>query len=505
MVDDILLFWHDYRYMPYEKYMAHREVLSLLNPNDVLSIKSGLRVTGDIPADELKRLVYFRGFQVNGTYCSTLQHNLEKSNTTNGAKQKQSTRYSVHGMHEYKGKFNPQIVRGILNILDIHPASVVFDPFCGSGTTLVECSHERINAVGCDINPLAVLISNAKLSALSIPAGELRLCFENILKLYFRTIGNWRIEGGDSKRQKYLQNWFTPDILLQIECLKAAILENTNIWQDIFLALASDLVRDYSLQEPEDLRIRRRYSPMPTQPIIDAFQKKTTQFLHNLEAAQSVVGILDFHNQAYLTDSKTIGNSPQDWSYKPPYDAALTSPPYVTALPYIDTQRLSLVWLDLCDPSEINSTEAKLTGSREFVNGEQKVWAESLINNNQQIPVDVYEYCITLQNAIAKTDGFRRTAMPSLLYRYFSDMQKVFKSVLGVVKENAPFALVVGHNHTTLGGTRFDIDTPDLLKKIAVQCGWLQDESITLQTYQRYGLHMTNAVRAETLLILRKP
>jgi len=48
------------------------------------------------------------------------------------------------------------------------------------------------------------------------------------------------------------------------------------------------------------------------------------------------------------------------------FDIARTSPPYATALPYIDTSRLSLVWLKLTPPSKIKDLEYRLLGSREI-------------------------------------------------------------------------------------------------------------------------------------------
>jgi site-specific DNA-methyltransferase (cytosine-N4-specific) len=73
------------------------------------------------------------------------------------------------------------------------------------------------------------------------------------------------------------------------------------------------------------------------------------------------------------------------------------------------------------------------------------------------------------------------------------------------MQSGAPFALIIGHNRTTLSGKVFDIDTPRLLRIVAESCDWTHDESLPLQTYQRYGIHSDNAIRAETLLILRKP
>ena len=84
-------------------------------------------------------------------------------------------------------------------------------------------------------------------------------------------------------------------------------------------------------------------------------------------------------------------------------------------------------------------------------------------------------------------------------------MKMAFETVIGVMATSAPFALIVGHNKTILSGKEFDINTPSLLKIIAEETGWKHKESTPLQTYQRYGLHSTNAVKAETLLIVEKP
>jgi len=123
--------------------------------------------------------------------------------------------------------------------------------------------------------------------------------------------------------------------------------------------------------------------------------------------------------------------------------------------------------------------------------------------NKAGIPQVQADFCITLQNALTPKDGFRRKAVPTLLYRYFASMQRSFTSIRAAVKLSAPFALIIGHNHTVLGGVRYDINTPVHLASIATHAGWKIDELIELQAYHRYGYHMSNAVAAETLLILR--
>lgn len=504
--NNVFLTWNNYSYFPYEKEFAHREVLSLLAPKMLSQTGNGIKVTGKFSKKSLERLVYFKEYQINGKAEPTLQSLLENSCSTNGGKKRQSTRYSVHGLHEYKGKFNPQVVRGVLNLLGVPESANILDPFSGSGTTLIECAHAKMRAVGWDINPLAIYITNAKLKALSTPAIKLQHTFEVLAEKFNDNSIKIKLSTpSDDKRTEYLWSWFDQRHISKIERLRLLVKENAKDFDETFLALASDLLRDYSLQEPTDLRIRRRFSPYPDVTFWKAFQKKTLQFIDNLAATQELLGVLPLKNHAYLIDSRNLEKSSRLHTPKGGFQAAITSPPYATALPYIDTQRLSLVWLDLISPNEISSLEAKLTGSREFAQEQKTQWKEALLDNANNLPHDIYDYCMKLYRSLSPKDGFRRQSVPSLLYRYLSDMKKAFETVIVTMSPSAPFGLIIGHNKTSLSGKEFDIDTPSLLRKIAEETGWKHKESMLLQTYQRYGLHSANAVKAETLLIVEKP
>lgn len=490
------LIWHPYRYYPYERELAALEIRALLAPASLADTRHGIRIDGVHAREKLERLVYFAGIQDGENWTPTLQSRLERVN--GNVSKRQATRYSVHGLHEYKGKFNPQVVRAILNVLGITPKARVFDPFCGSGTSLVECAHIGMTAIGTDINPLAVFIANAKLAALRTPASRLRDAFATALT---RWKSSAAVRTGGKERLDYLASWFEPSILDLIERLRAAIAQGDPASTPVLLAVASNLLRDYSLQDPQDLRIRRRKSPLPSTPFETAFSLAADTFIASLEEAQSILNRPIAGGEALLADSREIG--PERFGASAArFDCALTSPPYATALPYIDTQRLSLVWLDLLPASEILKLEAHLVGSRE-IRGNKKELLAALNGNRDALPDEQAGYCRMLQAALTEGDGFRRQAVPILLYRYFSGMADAFRRVRRCMKDGAPFALIVGSNHTVLGGRRFDIDTPRHLAAIAGACGWRHEETLSLQTYHRYGYHMNNAVNAEGLVILR--
>lgn len=491
------LLWHKYRYYPYEKQLALREVQALLPNVKIEDAEHGVMLQGSADPEAASRLVYFAAAQKASIRRPTLQSRLEQLSGVAGARQ--ATRYSAHGLHEYKGRFNPQIARAILNILGIRSDAVVLDPFCGSGTSLLECAHLGVRAIGTDINPLAVFLANAKLQALKTPASKLTAALHDVVEGARAS----RILGSDGDdRMEYLSLWFDRAVLRQMEGLRAAICASNDRYQPVLLALASNLLRDYSFQDPNDLRIRRRKTPLPSASFIDAFQAASLQFIARLQDAQKVIGKKRILSRAYHSDSRLsmTGIAAVD---ETKFDCAITSPPYATALPYIDTQRLSLVWLDLISPSEILSLDASLLGSREIRGKARTEAIRELLENAAALPSAQADYCRQLQQALADSDGFRRQAVPSLLYRYFVGMAEVFRSVHNRLKNGSAFALIVGGNHTVLGGRRFNIDTPNHLASLGAANGWNVEEVIPLQTYQRFGYHMANAVDNEALVILR--
>lgn len=484
--------WGPYKHFPYERELAIREAVALIEA-DVWIAPGGEVETSGGDLGSARLLTYFARISAGRAKATTIQSQLEKSAAS--AKRRQSTRYSVHGLHEYRGKFNPQVSRALVNILGVPTGGVLLDPFCGSGTTLVEAAHRGVLGIGTDLNPLAVFIANAKLSALTTPAKRLEAALVRILSRETQLSADLL----QDSRGTYLASWFEAEVLDQIERLHSAIAEEEPAAASFFLTVASNLLREFSLQDPADLRIRRRASANATMPFATAFRLAASDAVRKLAAAQEVVGTKLLTGRALLKDNRFLGAN----ELQSKADAAITSPPYATALPYIDTQRLSLVWLRLLTPEQIGAVEADLTGSREISTKGKRTAAEALVGNASGLPAAEASFCRQLQEALSDKDGFRRKAVPLLLYRYFHHMAQTFRSVAANVKVGAPFALIVGHNHTVLGGRRFDIDTPRHLASLAEHSGWSISEITPLQAYQRFGLHASNAVKAETLLILR--
>lgn len=491
------LTWHNYKYFPYEKELGLREIETLLGSQEIRDEGRYVDIGRPKNPSHASRLTYFSTIATSSEQPLQTQQRLLELVNGNGVK-RQSTRYSAHGLHEYKGKFNPQIAKAMLNIFDAQVGQRMLDPFCGSGTSLVECAHLGVEAVGTDINPLAVFLANTKLQSLSIPSKSI---VADGVEVLARAKRRRSMPDLESARGEYLNLWFPIETLRNIEHLRSAIESHGGPSTQVLSVIASNLLRDYSLQEPMDLRIRRRKSPFPSISFFEAFERAVEAFASRLDQSQQILGTETSDSRAVLIDCKNTADHPEFSQNS--FDLALTSPPYATALPYIDTQRLSLVWLGLLSPSDLPTLEAELIGSREIRGKSKKSLLLDLELNSAKLPSTELQLCEELQEALTECDGFRRQVVPRLMYRYFSGMAEAFSAVKRLLKPRAPFGLIVGGNHTVLSGKRFDIDTPAHLVNIACSQGWRHIETIPLQTYQRYGLNTNNATSKEALIILR--
>ncbi|RAR74688.1 site-specific DNA-methyltransferase (cytosine-N4-specific) [Pantoea ananatis] len=493
----------NYKLFEYEKKLAKKELAKIFPSEEIYETEIGyninLKSLNDKQKFQISKLTFLRLMNENGYLVPSLQEFKESSCLKSGHTKRQSTRYGAHGLHEYKGKFNPQIVSSILNVLGVDENSKVLEPFCGSGTTLYESALNKIEGVGFDFNPLACFISNAKLSTLGMDIEEFKSFSKDCIDTAIILAKNFVIE--NDTRLIYLKKWFEIENLKKLEVFRFVVLKaNNEKFRNLLFALVSDLVREYSLQEPADLRIRRRTSEMPDIDFWEAVNGKVHSVCANIKSLH------DF-DKIKIVDSKAINIDIRDSDALKQYrdfDCAITSPPYATALPYIDTQRLSIVWLGLASPDEVKKLDRDLIGSRELSPSLKRDLMKSLIENSFEIPVNLHELCLEMFNSLTEKDGFRRQAMPFIVYRYFSDMKKMFENVFSMMKADAKFALVVGHNSTTLGGKLFKLDTPSYLIDIAKLVGWTLHDDITLEVYKRYELHKLNSIDSERLVILRK-
>ncbi len=139
----------------YELALAQYELESL---GVEFNISEDLRNFGSKKQDDIEylknRLAYFERVEGEITdYARIVSHNQTRS----------PNQYLTHWIYPYKGKYHPQMIRALLNVIGARKGNVILDPFIGSGTTAIAALNLKRNFIGYDISPEFVDLSNKRI------------------------------------------------------------------------------------------------------------------------------------------------------------------------------------------------------------------------------------------------------------------------------------------------------------------------------------------------------
>lgn len=505
----------EYRLFPYERELALREMRALTGVEGEL-VEDRIITAGETAASRvIERATYLSAVTADEIRQPTVQALVEGNHWSardGRPRSKQATRFGVHGIHEYRGKFNPQMARALVNVVNAD-ASNLLDPFCGSGTTLLEGLRLGMTVAGVDRSPIAHFLATTKIRAAQNPYPR-RLLSEfqrkaadvrDQLKIGQEIVQLIPTAWISDASAEYLEGWFTPPALSSLYAGLHLLNPpgQTTVDDLIFIAISS-ILRQVSLQLPEDLRVRRRPPGFVAPPLTEAFDVASARIEMALEELALMTTSRRGEASVVLgscSSSKVVGALPS----RPGPRLIVTSPPYATALPYIDTDRLSLVLLGLAQPSELRPAEAGLVGSREWNRSEATRWDAQRSSNLARLPDSVLQLTERIDEANRVTKaGFRRAAVPSLLYRYFAEMGDCFDAWKSYLRSGERAVLVVGRNRTGPKGQEIAIDTPALLGAVAETRGYELMERIPFETWPRYGLHSANGVNGEDAVLLTR-
>jgi len=421
-------------------------------------------------------------------------------------------RYGTHGIHEYRGKFFPQLVRSLINIAGVPVRGIVADPMCGSGTTLVEASLAHRRSIGIDMNPLSVFMSNVKCSLLRVDpellSNQYYLVRDDLLRTRPRS-GAKRLSyfsGLHAKDQEYLRSWFSPQVLEDLDTVANRIGSVGDQTVRDFMRLAlSNILRRVSWQKEDDLRIRKEIRP-------DVEVDPIREFLEELgRSVRIVIAFLcqiqgDPLGKVHAAEGDARKMSDHWSGLEAKVDAVVTSPPYATALPYLDTDRLSLCYLGLLSRNVHRKRDKEMIGNREITERTRREYWGRVRKQGKVLPKSVVRLIGKIELLNSGTSvGFRRRNLPALLAKYFFDMREVFAEIAKILKPGAPAFVVVGDNHTIAGGRRVDIKTAGLLAEIAANQGLKEGQHLPMEMLVSRDIFRRNAVGSETILEFRKP
>lgn len=422
-------------------------------------------------------------------------------------------RYATHGMHEYRGKFFPQLVRAVVNIAGVPTAGVIADPMCGSGTTAVETVLDGRTAIGLDMNPLSVLIASTKCQLLSAKPSDLIRAYDEIQVVLTgpkRTSGEGRpyLERLPVADQEYLRGWFSEQVLTDLNRVAAAIERQRRIHGKALATVAlSNILRRVSWQKEDDLRVRRAVRN-------DADVDAVTEFLAEFGRATRMLLAFLYQDhggkrgrfEIQQGDARNVEAVWSAWLGKA--DAVITSPPYATALPYLDTDRLSLCYLQLLGRPLHRQYDQQMIGNREVTDRQRRNCWDSYVARRRELPRSITELVDGLQGRVeahAADVGFRRRNLPSLLGKYFMDMREVLLGTKRLLRPGRSAFVVVGGNHTVIGGQRVSIDTATLLTDLAASVGFHHRRSLPMEMLVSRDIFRRNGGECESLIELSVP
>lgn len=337
-----------------------------------------------------------------------------------------STRELTHCYHDYPARMIPQVARKLLDLFGVS-AKYLFDPYCGSGTSLVEANIRGINAFGTDLNPLARLIAKAKTATPETKLLEKQISTFNkmVLDEKQRKVKETQEIYGISR----LNFWFKPEVIEKLFKLRKYINTIDNEEIRLFFQVAfSETVRESSNTRNDEFKLYRYSEEKLKKFNPDVYGIMSSKLKRNFDGYKKYKTIIDNLKQrplANIYSFNSVDGIPEDIIPEEGIDIVITSPPYgdsSTTVAYGQYSRLSAAWLELEEPDKI---DRKLMGS--------KIVKEFLSFPSKSLNTAI--------NEIKKTNEKRAREVTS----FYIDLLASISNVAKVIKKNGYACYVVGN------------------------------------------------------------
>jgi DNA modification methylase len=385
-------------------------------------------------------------------YGVGLENIVDNSWNFNGANTKEYT----HCYHNYPAMMIPQIARRLVLEYKQKSTHNLLDPYCGSGTSLVESLLQEINATGFDINPLAVFISSSKTTLFSI-----ELIKQEIVKLtylfdeykssnnnqhhLFNQSGNGNIIGHNNfplNNFKNIDFWYKPEKISELSFIKNLITEIIKPEVQLFFLTAfSETSREVSLTRNSEFKLFRIKSEKIDDYNPDTFGIFLQKIFRNLSGLKDFVENSNSNFKANVIQFNSSLNNPEDIVDRQ-YDLVVTSPPYGdsrTTVAYGQFSRLSSQWLGFLDAEKVD---------------------KSLMGGKIHLNLNGFELssCKSEFQQIKDIDQIRYSEVISFTYDYYNSI----KNINSIINKGAYICYVLGNR--TVKGIQIPLD------KITVEC-----------------------------------
>ncbi len=293
------------------------------------------------------------------------------------------TSYITHSYYTYPAKFIPQLAQRLI-CENSEKGDIIIDPFCGSGTTIVEGIINNRISIGVDINEIASLVAKVK----STPINP-KIISEEFTKLTLElnTLYNGQLDNYfDHLKERIASNerinfWFKPHIKDKLSFLLIRILktQDSDI-KNFFLVAFSQILKTSSISMQKSVKPTRDINKKDYDPVLLFIEQLKKMIRKNNEFYQlldnEVKKNIDSFRYIYCDDARHLQIENETASL------IVTTPPYVTSYEYADLHQLPLLWLGYLD--ELSSYRKKFIGSSYRERGASELKstiADQIVNN----------------------------------------------------------------------------------------------------------------------------
>lgn len=242
----------------------------------------------------------------------------------------------IHKVHVYPAKFPSLIAQKAFEYAESCNLHIdrVADVFCGCGTVAVESRTKGYNFWGCDLNPVAVLLSKVKTNIYNV--NEVRRLADEIVRLFSVT----NISNEYDNANQRLKYWYVENQYNELFLLKSIIegLDVSSDYRDLFLCVFSSILKSTSKWLTKS--IKPQVDPnKKVCNVIEIFKKHVMIFIRAISE--------ESFNKDTVVEIKR-GNA-LEIDKENYVDILVSSPPYVTSYEYGDLHQLSSLWLNYAD------------------------------------------------------------------------------------------------------------------------------------------------------------
>lgn len=408
-------------------------------------------------------------------------------------------RYS-HTIHPYPAKLIPHIPYFFLNNEEyIRPGEIVLDPFCGSGTTLLEANLLGINAWGVDANPLARLISKCKTTP---------ICSNRALE-YLHWIINHCSDtlNVEIPSFKNINLWFSKRVQNDLARLYSTILlVEEEKYKDFFMMCLSVTLKKSSYTDPRisvPVRVNaEKYAKgsvgekkakeiIKRVDIINVFEtfemvcRTNIKRISTLDSVKNLGKTIIISKDARrITENLISPNYLKDESV----DMILTSPPYASAQKYIRSSSLSLYWLRLLEGNSIIDLDSQNIGRENY---------HKALIKKQKVGIKEADDII---DCIFERNPMRGT----IVCHYLLEMEEALDECFRILKPNKYFVIIVGNNNVC----GYPFNTKDYLSDYLIKKG-MELRLELIDDIKSYGLmtkrnKTADIITREWILVFKK-